>query len=166
MFILLSLLACSTELEPDSEPKPPLSSAQPDPPEPAAPPDEEPTPVDEPQDPQNDVPVAPPPEPVLLNAMDQNVSLPIYRHQDIECYVLVPIGPNESGGNPMFRRIPTECPEVMLWESWDSCRQGEIWQVGEQCECRIMVGQPKPEPTSIACPTAPAEPETQHPEAE
>ena len=45
-------------------------------PEPAAPPVEAPTPVDEPQDSPADIPDAPPPEPVLLNAMDQNVSPP------------------------------------------------------------------------------------------
>ena len=165
MLILLSLLACSTGSEPETAPKPSLPDAQPQAPEPAAPPAEAPTPVDEPQDPPAEVPDAPPPEPVLLNALDQNVSLPIYRHQDVGCYVLVPIGPSEGGANPMYRRIPTECPEEMLWESWDSCRQGEIWQVGEPCECRIMVGQPKPEPTPIACPTAP-ESDTQQPEAE
>ena len=89
MLILLSLLACSTGRNQRRRLSLPLPDAQPEAPEPAAPPAEAPTPVDEPQDSPADIPDAPPPEPVLLNAMDRNASLPIYRHVDVGCYVLV-----------------------------------------------------------------------------
>ena len=159
----MSLLACSAEPEPVLKPIQPVE--EPPTPEPVLPPAKEPIIKEVPEDPP-EAASAPLPEPVILNAMDQNVTLPIYRHKDSGCYVLVPSGQNDGSLNPVYQRIPTECPEEMLWESWDNCREGEIWQIGETCECRIMVGQPKPEPTSIACPMAP-EPEPEpEPEAE
>ena len=151
MFILLTFVACSEE--PEVLIKEPVvqevkeEAPQPDP-EPSKEIKEEvPPPVAEPE--------APPPEPVLLNALDPNVNLPVYRHKNSGCYVLVPTGQNDGTLNPVYQRIPTDCPDAMQWESWDNCREGEVWQIGDACECRILVGQPRPDPVSIECPKAP-----------
>ena len=72
------------------------------------------------------------------------------------CYVLVPIGPSEGGANPMYRRIPLECPEEMLLESAsvDRVKSGKWvvpWSValwwGGKPELTQLLARQHPSPT-------------------
>ena len=158
MFILWSILACTSESEVGTESEPVPEITESPAPESEAKVNIE-APQEEPQQPAE--PEAPPPEPVMLNTLDANTQLPIYRHKDSGCYVLVPTGQSGGSLNPIYQRIPTACPDVMQWESWDNCREGELWQIGDQCECRVLVGQPKPAPVPLDCPKAPETPDVE-----
>lgn len=104
------------------------------------------------------------PEPVLLNTLDPNVNLPIFRHKDSGCYVLVPTGQNDGSLNPVYQRIPTECPEEMMMPGWESCREGELRQIGERCECQVLVGRPPPPAIEVDCPQEEVTPEAENSE--
>lgn len=107
---------------------------------------------------------AEPIEPVILNPKEPTVDLLIYRHKDSGCYMLVPTGTNEGTLNPVYQRIPTDCPEEMLGAAWDNCLEGEFRQVGESCECQVLVGKPLPTPTPVACPSEDPEEEAEEEE--
>ena len=111
-----------------------------------------------------EIPVEEPVEPVVLNSKDPTVDLLIYRHKDSGCYLLVHTGSNEGTLNPVYQRIPTDCPEEMLGSAWDNCLEGEFRQVGESCECQVLVGKPLPAPTPIDCPSENLEEEAEQDE--
>jgi hypothetical protein len=103
------------------------------------------------------------PEPVLLNAIDPNVNLPIYRHKSSGCYILLPTGQNDGSLNPVYQRVPTECPEEMMYAGWEQCLEGDLRQIGEACECQILVGRPLPPAVSVECPKPDTEPTEENP---